>query len=367
MPDSTDPIDATHPSAAGERTWIPFAEQPAKRKRAEAVCVPCHRRKVKCDVQARKQSGHERCSNCDSAQRQCELRTSQRGKRRRSRGESVSIQRCDGPAADEHGRSTRSDRSVAGGAVAANNTVAEPPRSLTACNRPSQAQQDNASILGQTFTPLGSIEGVTSHRSHENDVDAGFLQVYGPENQFDAEMQELQAQLQPAQEDGDPLSQDKSLQATYLETYWEHCYCFCPVLEPETASAEISRSPMLLNALALAASHVQPPLLPHDGPQTYYDRARRLFYDDHEANNLLALKALSLFYWWAPRAPSTIHRHTSWWWQSVIIRHAQAMGMHREPAPDNPRYSQLNLSLHRRIWWTAYVSPQDLVVQLAAN
>lgn len=119
---------------------------------------------------------------------------------------------------------------------------------------------------------------------------------------------------------------------------------------------DIARSPMLENALALAASHIQPPLVPHDGPATYYDRARTIFYNDDEADGLTALKALTLFYWWAPRPPSTAHRHSSWWWTSVIIRHAQQMNLHREPAENHPLRERMDLSLRRRIWWTAFVS-----------
>lgn len=216
---------------------------------------------------------------------------------------------------------------------------------------------DHMSIGGQQLTPMGSREeGASTHCSRDNDVDAGYLQVYGPENQFDAEMQEFQAQLVPARESDDALSLDPCLQSTFLETYWEYCFCFCPVLDPSTVKAEMARSPLLTNAVALAASHVQPPLLPHDGPETYYDRARKLFYDDYETDNLTALKALSLFYWWAPRPPSTLHRHTSWWWQSVIISHAQQMGFHRQPSPESPLNAHLDLSVRRRIWWTAFVS-----------
>lgn len=351
MPD-TDAVDNT--SGASGHTWVPFAEQPAKRKRAEAVCVHCHSRKVKCDIQTRRQRGQPRCSNCHAAERPCELRPSRRGKRKRSRTECSSTQ--------------RHAHSLASGGENARPTVQSAPSVTSASNvdHPSpiadpalQRTPGRVSATDQQFTPLGSIEGVRTQRSHENDVDAGYLHVYGPENQFDAEMQEFQAQLAPTREADDALSLDSGLQSTYLETYFESCYCFCPVLDRATAAAEVSRSPMLRNALALAASHVRPPLLPHDGPQTYYDRARKLFYEDHEPDNVIALQALSLFYWWAPRAPSTIHRHTSWWWQSVIIRHAQQMGIHREPPPESPLHVQLNLSLRRRIWWTAFVSLPD--------
>jgi hypothetical protein len=112
---------------------------------------------------------------------------------------------------------------------------------------------------------------------------------------------------------------------------------------------------MLANALALAASHIQPPLIPHEGPASYYKKARMMFYEDEEPDILTALKAISLFYWWAPRSPATAHRHASWWWTSVIIRHAQQMNIHREPQGDSTVSSELHLSLRRRLWWTVFV------------
>ncbi|MBE3112498.1 MAG: fungal specific transcription factor domain-containing protein, partial [Acidobacteria bacterium] len=195
--------------------------------------------------------------------------------------------------------------------------------------------------------------GEAAGRSLSGDVDTGFLQIYGPENQLDAEQQEHEATLESRRRLSHPQQQE--LLQSFAETYWEHCYAWCPVLDRETLAADLGRSPLLANALALAASHIRPPLVPHEGPATYYERARRMFYDDEEAGGLAMLQALALFYWWAPRPPSTVHRHSSWWWTSVIIRHAQQMNFHREPGGGHPLAGRLDMSLRRRIWWTAFV------------
>lgn len=107
-------------------------------------------------------------------------------------------------------------------------------------------------------------------------------------------------------------------------------------------------------ALALVGSHVNPPLIPHDGPASYYTRAWRLFYEDAEPDTLTSLKAVALFYWWAPMSTAVVQRHSSWWWTSVLIRHAQQMNFHREPGLADPRRCTMDLSLRRRIWWTAF-------------
>ena len=223
-------------------------------------------------------------------------------------------------------------------ATAANGTI-NPPSSLT-----------NGHHRQQSSTSPGEGAG----RSVSGDVDTGFLQIYGPENQLDAEQQEYEAALDSRRRLSHPQQQE--LLQSFAETYWEYCYTWCPVLDRDTLAEDLARSPLLANALALAASHIQPPLMPHEGPATYYERARNIFYNDEEVDGLTMLRALALFYWWAPRPPSTAHRHSSWWWTSVIIRHAQQMSIHREPGGSHPLMGRLNMSLRRRIWWTAFVS-----------
>lgn len=196
-------------------------------------------------------------------------------------------------------------------------------------------------------------EGLGHSHTHTGDVDTGFLQIYGPENQATAEQQELAAILEPSLNHSKPFHDE--LLPIFIETYFEYCYVWCPVLDRDTVDQELSCSPLLANAVALAASHIRPPLTPHEGPATYYNRAKAIFYFDEESDSLTALKALTLFYWWAPRPPSTAHRHSSWWWTSITIRIPQQMNIHREPIEGNPLRERLNLSLRRRIWWTVFV------------
>jgi hypothetical protein len=147
---------------------------------------------------------------------------------------------------------------------------------------------------------------------------------------------------------------NSDLQQAFVETYIEYCYPWCPVLDRERLHEELAHSPLLVNALAVLGSHVKPPILPHDGPAVYYNRARTCFYNDEEADVMTSLKAISLFYWWSPRPPTILHRHSSWWWTSTVIRHCQQLGVHREPAADHSLRQSIDLSLRRRIWWTAF-------------
>ncbi|QPC60690.1 hypothetical protein HYE67_002921 [Fusarium culmorum] len=243
-----------------------------------------------------------------------------------------------------------------------------------AFNIPSAERAPDTVVSHLTKSSTSPTEGAGC--SHAGDVDTGFLQIYGPENQLEAEQQELVANLELRNPASDPRQQE--LQQSFSETYFEYCYPWCPVLDHETLDSELARSPMLSNALALAASHIQPPLIPHQGPASYYEKARMMFYMDEEPDILTSLKAVSLFYWWAPRSPSTAHRHASWWWTSVIIRHAQQMNIHREPKQSGVASSALHLSLRRRLWWTVFarerltslcqskpciICPEDMTIQ----
>ncbi|KAM7208232.1 Fungal specific transcription factor domain containing protein [Naviculisporaceae sp. PSN 640] len=346
--------------------WLHYDTRPPKRKRAELVCSSCHSKKVKCDLQTQTQvreeqdhAGHGTCSNCFSAGRDCVVYISKR-KRHHSTND----------AASSHGGNSAISAPL--NTIRTNLlethvplTSSAPPR---AQRRPSQAP---SATTPQSLRSDSHIPGAATSRSNPIDVDTGFLHVYQVENQIDAERQELEAQVHQssASTHHHPSlfhpstssilgsasdAQHAELTQIFAETYIEYCYPWCPVLDISSIPADTLRSPLLANALALAASHIRPPLIPHDGPKAYYKRATSIFYNDEESDGLTTLQSLSLFYWWAPRSPALARRHSSWWWTSVLIRHAQQMNFHREPGPNHPLRDVLQLGLRRRIWWTAF-------------
>lgn len=154
------------------------------------------------------------------------------------------------------------------------------------------------------------------------------------------------------------------LRQSYIETYWEYCYPWCPVLLRDTVLQELTESPLLDDALATGASHLRPPLIPHLGPAAYYERARRIFYDDGEEDLIRSLKAVLLFYWWAPRPPLMVHKHSSWWWTAVVIKHAQQAGFHFQPAAELSEAYTIQKCIKRRIWWTAFVSSLFILINV---
>jgi len=93
------------------------------------------------------------------------------------------------------------------------------------------------------------------------------------------------------------------LQQSFAETYFDYCWPWCPILDkgPLWAGLEASPSPLLINALALLGTQIRPPMIQHATASDYYSRAKMLFYTDQEANPIVCLQAIMLFYWWAPR------------------------------------------------------------------
>lgn len=304
--------------------WLHYSENQPKRKRAELVCTACHAKKIKCDLLGRKSEGKETCSHCSSSGRECQIRPSRREKKRKANGEETSIRSNEG---DD--MSNGVDALLAADAsfqlLAETNLQADPTDIDASPHQTHISPMSLHSIRVRDFYPIPqAVTNQATNRRATNasqsettptqngDVDSGFLQVYAPENQSDADNQAFVAQLEHRY--ASELRPD--LEQIFTETYFTYSYPWCPVLDRETLSSDVARSPLLANALALASSHIQPPLLPHDGPEAYYKRARTIFYDDEEADEMTALKALCLFYWWAPQSPSRVHRHSSW---SVLI------------------------------------------------
>ncbi|KAF9889916.1 hypothetical protein FE257_006788 [Aspergillus nanangensis] len=178
----------------------------------------------------------------------------------------------------------------------------------------------------------------------------GYGVVYGSEIRQDADGQRTHTDMFPELVDLPP----PELQQGFEETFFEYCYTWCPVIDRDTIHADMDKSPLVVNALSLAASHVCPPVIKHADPAMYYDRVKQLFYGDKEPNLLMCLKSIALVYWWSPRPPSRVHRDSSWWWTTVAIRHAQHGGFHREPKPGQMVRSPVSPGLRRRLWWTFF-------------
>ncbi|CRK20586.1 hypothetical protein BN1723_000399 [Verticillium longisporum] len=331
--------------------WLSFDAQQPKKRRAELVCFGCHNKKIKCDLQVRKRHGHENCTHCATADKQCQTRPSKRIKRRHAAPVTPAAHKSpkppmpsvpplvempeEVPQVPEDGHHRLDDLATAASLPIFDTIHVSPPNPDVAATDPGHRETSvhlprrtsthhffaqSQQVLSPSQRSAASTtrsDALAQSQSQTGDVDTGFLQVFGPENQHDAEKQAIEASFEPKA--GFPSLQQQDLQESFIDTYWEYCYTWCPVLDRECLPEEMAQSPLLANALATAASHVQPPLLPHDGPAEYYRRAKALFYDDEELDGITSIKSIALFYWWAPRPPTVTHRHSSWWWTSGAL------------------------------------------------
>ncbi|KAL5335078.1 fungal-specific transcription factor domain-containing protein [Aspergillus crustosus] len=350
--------------------WLQFTGHQPKRKRAELACTICHSKKIRCDLQTRTGQGLSNCTNCDSAGKDCRMRPSKR-LTRRTRATPLTPPESSGSSVR---RSQRSQPVAVEGLekTAEEEVLREPEWLWSFDNPPLPGKEPAHAISGINQSADATLNPPVGHadlscspatcRTDDTETRRDLSsRYYELEIQADARNQEQRLLAQ--QRSDVPLLPSLDLQQSFVETYLEYCLPWCPVLDRDQLNIEeLSQSPLLVNALAIVGSHIQPPVMPHDGPATYYERARNLFYNDSESDVVRSLQAVSLFYWWSPRPPSILHRHSSWWWTSVVIRHCQQLGVHQQPSPGpGPASSQHNHPanhrshlIRRRIWWTAF-------------
>ncbi|KAL2849901.1 fungal-specific transcription factor domain-containing protein [Aspergillus pseudoustus] len=347
--------------------WLQFTGHQPKRKRAELACTICHSKKIRCDLQVRTGQGLNNCTNCDSAGKECRMRPSKRITRR-TRGPLTP------PESSGSGSTTRQTQAQPAQSQSVEEGAKETTDESIALRDPEWIWNfDNPNPLPETGHPnlnpppvdlVGDNPSCSPATCRTDDTETRrdlSSRYYELEIQADARNQEqrLLTQRQPDVR----LLPSPDLQQSFIETYLEYCSPWCPVLDRDQLNIDdLSQSPLLVNALAIVGSHIQPPVIPHDGPAAYYERARNLFYNDAEPDVVRSLQAVSLFYWWSPRPPSILHRHSSWWWTSCVVRHCQQLGVHQQPSlGPGPASSQHNHPanhrshlIRRRIWWTAF-------------
>lgn len=181
--------------------------------------------------------------------------------------------------------------------------------------------------------------------------DAGYMTVFSRDNVVD-EDEVQQTQLSVVE----PIP--SALQESFIESYFEYCYTWCPVLDHSLLHGRSGTedSPLLQNALALCGTRINPPLIQYKDSRIYYNRAKELFYNNYEGRALVRLASFMLFYWWSTGAPNQLNTDNAWWWTGIAIRVAQECGLHREQQPHQLNHPWETDGLRRRIWWTLFVS-----------
>lgn len=191
--------------------------------------------------------------------------------------------------------------------------------------------------------------------------ETGYMQILSQTNGVE-EYQVASGQLPTDHANVDAVS--SSLQESFLETYFEYCFVWCPVLDHQflNSQSDVTGSPLLRQALALCGNRINPPLIQYKDSVAYYNRAKELFYGNHEGNAILRLASIMLFFWWSIGATNLLNMDNAWWWTGVAIRIAHESGLHREPQPHQLIRTGETAGLRRRIWWTLFARDRILSI-----
>lgn len=111
-----------------------------------------------------------------------------------------------------------------------------------------------------------------------------------------------------------------------------------------------SSSLLLAQAVFVAGSRVHSPRFSFASCSEFYDRAKALFFAEHETNSFTIIRALSLLQWYNPSGPEFVSIHSSGFWLRTAVGLAYQIGLHREPDPRKADYAA-----RRRLFWTLYV------------
>lgn len=304
---------------SGANYWIAVSDKPQKRKRADIACELCHSKKIKCDLAVKLTQQLSACSNCSQAGRECRKRISQRANsgRRPKSSKLANVHSSDNYATQSNMGTPNFPFSPPNNDLTSlpmplptidsttNDHPIPPPLPAHRLSMSTPSGLARANSMHSTVSP--NQESTASRFDQAMQTDTGYNSIYAIENSNDARNQESDQTFANVPNSLDDFP-DLHLQQGFIETYYEYCYTWCPVIDRSTLRYAPTTSAMLANALALVGSHIKPPLLGAVKPEVYYNRARRKFYEDEEPDTLTAMKALSLFYWWSPRPPSTVHR-----------------------------------------------------------
>ncbi|KAL2831015.1 fungal-specific transcription factor domain-containing protein [Aspergillus pseudoustus] len=275
---------------------------PSLRRRAGVVCVQCHLRKIKCDLQQR-QSGS--CTNCvKTGQGQaCQRRRGLRQEAKTQRGAS-SLPNVLDPGIHPLAPATQSE------------SPKDPTASAEARNS-FVGYLAEGSFLSNTCGPEAGAMPTAADR-------AGL----------------------PAASSTLALPVDSLLDA-FVDEYFVNLFPLLPVVDrSDTIGKE--RSLLLLQAVCVLGSHFRQnrqPSIP--SPESFYAKVKCLLDQHYEKNPLTTLKALCLIACRSADSPTVVSLDGPWHWLGVAMRYAFSMGLHREATyHDRP-----SAGICRRIWW----------------
>ncbi|KAH8879255.1 hypothetical protein GQ53DRAFT_849749 [Thozetella sp. PMI_491] len=305
---------------------------PAGRDRARIVCVSCHARKVRCDLQ---ESFARPCNNCQRNNQQCIRRDSARKRLKLASSEAM---RTLSPA-----QSSRPGDA----ASMMLETAASPARTS-----PASGTRMAVEINSRDPYPSPSTRAETGYiASHsvllsQSPITPASSSVKPQSNH----LQVSEAILNAA---GATTLPKLPLRQALIDAYFAKLAHGYPVVDRKEVSGPQS-SVLLLQAVCLAGSMAR-----HDArqqslalSQELYEKAKILTSLNYEPCSLTVLKAMCLLSIWSPYPSNSTSLDGPWHWSGCAIRSALQLGLHRQSTYG----SSGDTGCRRRIWWHLFCS-----------
>jgi hypothetical protein len=140
------------------------------------------------------------------------------------------------------------------------------------------------------------------------------------------------------------------VQRTLMENFKTYCAPWMPVVDNQHLQVPSSASILLLQSIYVAGSRVAAASHISASSESYYRRAKALFFSSYESNPVTKIAAACLLNWWNPFGPEDVSVDGSGLWLRIAVSLAHQIGLHREPPGGS------SASYRRRLWWTLVVS-----------
>ncbi|OJD11896.1 hypothetical protein AJ78_07426 [Emergomyces pasteurianus Ep9510] len=305
------------------------------RSRSRVVCQRCHARKVKCDLALRLRTG-DICTNCDKRDEVCERREQPNSQKNRRRQPSQIL-----PVVPAH--------------------TLSPAQNSSEVNSPSSSVFDAAAVLGSVSQGERPAPPTPVHSSPETPEQQGYIgefTVFPPEGPRSYEipamagspLKVIEAQIQSFA--GADQLPPKSMIEALSSIYFKYLYHRVPVVDRQQLTTACP-SMLLQQSLCLAGSVLRHPRATKSlaESESFYARAKALFYSNHEHDPLTILQSVCLLTLWTVTPASVVTIDSGWSWLGLAIRFAFQIGLHREST--YPQRASPGCS--RRIAWFLYV------------
>ncbi|KAH8806164.1 putative fungal-specific transcription factor [Xylogone sp. PMI_703] len=312
------------------------------------ACSYCNRKKIKCTIPP----GHNSCDNCSNLRIEC-IRRLRKSPRRTidmlGSGASIVVQSelpqidtFKGPTVQQSEPFSYNDiRHVQGSSSLDQHSLHENCHNV---------QEHSTQIEDNQSTEATTYIGRAHYVDRDTAIDETSSRAYPSYQPVDIlEQGAIVLQLFKAFE-----LPSRSARQSLIDSFIKFCYPWTPILSRGEMDFSESKTPSILlsQALFLAASRVSsaPGILAFATPDQFYQRAKSLFYMNHERNPIAVIKATIMLQWYTPDGPEHVSYDAGEFWLKIGVGIAFQVGLHREPNPGDS-----NASMRRRLWWSLVV------------